>query len=355
MRSSSLLTVAAIAGLASLAGFSCSRPSGDASSGSAASRSEIVQIASAKDLTCARTRAGEVLCWGDDAFSSVTMSASALPAPTRTRPAPVEGVRGAVTIDVASSLGCAIDGAGAVLCWMDGAADRRGPAPPLRATPTGMTDAAGLSLGLAAAASACVIKKDRSVRCMSSDRGKLPRSEATVESVDAAEAFATGDMIRCAVRAGGKLACWGGSAIGLKSQREALAGPPLLEGVKDVSAGSSFACAVGESGTVACFGTDKGRPPSIPAKLVRAGVYHACLVDTGGHVHCWGDDRFGQLGEQGAGGVEGVLDAIDVAVGEWHTCALEKSGRVRCWGRNARGQLGDGGHADRRRAKEVSF
>jgi len=339
-------------GIVSFALLACSRPSGDAG-GSA--RIGIVQIASAKDITCARTQGGDVLCWGDDAFTSITMSASALPAPTRTRPTPVAGVKGAVALDVASSLGCAVDGTGALLCWIDRAADQHGPAPPLQALATGVGDAAGISMGLASMPRVCVRKKDGTVSCLSADRHALPRNEQRVSGVEGVEAFAAGDMVTCAVRGGGNLACWGGSVVGLKGQGEALAGPPLLEGVKDVSAGSAFACAVDRAGKVVCFGSDKGQPPSRPASLVRAGVYHACIVDTGGHVACWGDDRFGQLGKHGPNGVEGVQEVIDVAVGEWHTCALEKSGRVLCWGRNARGQLGDGTSKDRREAKEVSF
>jgi hypothetical protein len=318
-------------------------------------------------MTCARTRDGEVSCWGDNAFTSSTMSASSLPAPTRTRPARVLGVKGAVAVDVAASLGCAVDDGGALHCWTDTTADRTGPAPALQAVPTGVTDAANVSLGLASAPRACVLKRDGTVGCLSVARQALPKGEQREPGLEGVTAFATGDTISCAIRTGDKLSCWG-YALGTQA---AAPGPPLLENVKEVSAGSAFACAIGAAGKVTCFGSIKGTPPVAPAALVRAGVYHACIVDaprtlgpilsnavgdkTGGHVVCWGDDRFGQLGQQGPYGVEGVEGAIDVAVGAWHTCALEKSGRVLCWGRNARGQLGDGTSTDRRVAREIRF
>jgi alpha-tubulin suppressor-like RCC1 family protein len=337
--------------LASLSGIACSRPSSN-DHGSTAS-DPIVQIAAARDLTCARTQKGNVLCWGDDAFTSTFLSANDLPAPTRTRPTAVAGIKDAMDLDVASSLGCAVDRGGAVYCWTDRTGNQRGPAPALVATAIGVTDAVGVSLGVAAMPQACVRKKDGTVTCLFADRQSLPRDEKLVSGLTQVEAVSVGDMVTCAARAGGKLSCWGGSVVHLDPMETAIAAPPLLENAKSLSAGSAFACAIDASGKVSCFGADKGEPPSQPARLVRAGVYHGCIVDTGGQVLCWGDDRFGQLGRMGPDGVEGVHDVVDVAVGEWHTCALEKSGKVLCWGRNARGQLGDGATEDRREAREV--
>ncbi len=309
-----------------------------------------------------------MLCWGDDGLTSTTMEASSLPAPTRTRPTRVLGVKSAVAVAVASSLGCVVDDGGALQCWTDTTADRPGPAPELQAVPIGVTGAANVSLGLGSALRACVLKRDGTVGCLSAARQALPKNEQREPGLQGVTAFAEGNMLACAIRTGDKLSCWGG-VLGTKDA--ALAGPPLLENVKEVSVGSAFACAIGAAGKVTCFGSTKGAPPAAPATLVRAGAHHACIVDaprtlgpilsnavggkTDGHVMCWGDDRFGQLGQQGLYGVEGVEGAIDVAVGEWHTCALEKSGRVLCWGRNARGQLGDGTTTDHRAAKEVRF
>ncbi len=332
--------------------FACSR-SGSEHRGFSNTGDPIVQIAAARDLTCARTRGGNVLCWGDDAFTSTIMSANDLPAPTRTRPTAVAGIKDAVALDVASSTGCAVDRAGSAYCWTDRTGNQRGPAPPLVAAAIGVADAADVSLGVAAMPQVCFRKKDGTVTCLFADRQSLPRDEKPVAGLSGVEAISVGDMLTCTLRGGGKLTCWGGSVVHLEPMDKALAAPPLLEKTKDFSAGSAFACAIDASGAVSCFGSDKGTPPSQPAVLVRAGVYHACIVDTGGHVLCWGDDRFGQLGRTGPDGVEGVYDAVDVAVGEWHTCALEKSGKVLCWGRNARGQLGDGTSEDRREAREV--
>jgi alpha-tubulin suppressor-like RCC1 family protein len=325
-----------------------------------------VQIVSAVDITCARTEDGDILCWGDDAYSSMLMSGDSLPKPTRTKPTPVLGVKHATVIDVGSSLGCAIDESKTLSCWTDRSADQYGPAPLLTATPVdGVRDVTDLSLNLAANADVCARGSDRRVTCLSADHESLPMSAKSRFVVSDVDAYQEGDLVSCAIRNGGDLACWGGTFSGLKQQDEALRGPPLMKNAKGVSAGSAFACAVDAAGKVGCFGADKGMPPAVPAKIVRAGVYHACIVDMNGHVACWGDNRFGQLGlprglEPGGGlpplrawPVAGVDDAVDVAVGNWHTCALEKTGRVKCWGRNTRGQLGDGTNVDRAAAAEI--
>lgn len=340
--------------LAALVPSACSRACSPGTTGQSKSAT-IVQIASAKDTTCARTRSGEVLCWGDDAFTSQTMTQSSLPEPTRTRPTKVLGLKGAVALDVAASTGCAVDSAGALVCFVDRMADRTGSAPPLVARPVEVDDAVEVSMGLAPLSPVCVLGKNRQVRCLSSERESMPRDPKEIPGLEEVESIAQGDTVTCVLRNGGKLWCWGSQFGGFKPLEQALAGPPLLDGVKQVSAGSAFACAVGTGGKITCFGSTKGTPPSEPAVLVRAGVYHACMIDTGQHVRCWGDNRFGQLGELGANAVAGIEDAVDVAVGEWHTCALEKSGRVRCWGRNARGQLGDGTSTDRSTAADVDF
>jgi len=336
----------------------CAKPKPEGNSSPTANPNVVIaQVVAGKDLTCARTNAGDVYCWGDDAFSSSSMSAVSLPPPTRTRPVLVAGLKGATAIDVGSTVGCAVDGAGAVSCWRDRTADQTGPAPALSAQPTGIAEALDVSLGIASVSRACVRKRDQTVACVTIDRGTLDRTPTPVADLEGVEAFSSGDVISCATRKGGKLVCWGAGLFGLKPLEDALAAPPVLEGVTNVAAGSAFACAITNDGTVKCFGSERASPPPLKAKLVRAGVAHACLLDPQNIVHCWGDNRFGQLGSSEADGtVREVRDAVDVAVGEWHTCALEKGGRVKCWGRNERGQVGIGKRStEERTPSDVTF
>lgn len=87
---------------------------------------------------------------------------------------------------------------------------------------------------------------------------------------------------------------------------------------------------------------------------------HACAVLESGRVACWGASRVGQLGDgsrvsgpRGPVLVEGLRDIRQVAAGTHHTCALSEDGRVWCWGYGIDGQLGDGEHGVRARPTAV--
>lgn len=102
--------------------------------------------------------------------------------------------------------------------------------------------------------------------------------------------------------------------------------------------------------------------PDFTKSTISAGQDHACAVRDSGRVACWGGNRFGQLGNgedgidpdtgegifspvpvevRGVGG-DGVLsDVVEIAVGATHTCALQESGQVLCWGNNYYGTVGN--------------
>ncbi len=86
------------------------------------------------------------------------------------------------------------------------------------------------------------------------------------------------------------------------------------------------------------------------AVSVATGWEHSCAVHRNGTVSCWGDNNRGELGDGVVESVAldpvsviGIDDALDADAGHWHTCALHRSGQVSCWGWNADGQLGNGG------------
>jgi hypothetical protein len=85
---------------------------------------------------------------------------------------------------------------------------------------------------------------------------------------------------------------------------------------------------------------DCTRSPSIVSVAVES--THACAVRSTGAVLCWGQDINHQLGtipstNSGKSAmtpmpVNGIDNAVAVAVEMWHTCALLADGTVRCWG-----------------------
>jgi alpha-tubulin suppressor-like RCC1 family protein len=278
--------------------------------------------------------------------------------------ADVARVTTALTSAVSSS--CGLDDKGGVHCWGSNLAGALG---------TGTTDTGfyasplpvkGLSQGVAAVAggdqSFCAVLASGGVRCW----GDLPAgSSAEPVLVDLGTSVARvslGDKFGCALDTLGRARCWGAGSAGqlgngstddrpLPKERVATS-----EALLDVSASSfsAFACGVGTSGRVFCWGDPTGGqlghagkdaavPAPVaglvePAQSVATGSRFACALLRDGGVSCWGVDDAGQLGSGSAGTaaaprrVPSVANATALALGEQHACALLKTGSVMCWG-----------------------
>ena len=92
-----------------------------------------------------------------------------------------------------------------------------------------------------------------------------------------------------------------------------------------------------------------------PITALALGDYHTCALGENGSVQCWGLNDHGQLGlgntlnigstEVPSLAVSTVplgVSATAIAAGQDTTCALLTDGTVRCWGKNNYGQLGLG-------------
>jgi alpha-tubulin suppressor-like RCC1 family protein len=143
----------------------------------------------------------------------------------------------------------------------------------------------------------------------------------------------------------------------------------LQAGVRAISAGGAFTCALLNNFGVRCWGSNahgqlgygSGANLLVPAtsdvsnlpggvSSIGAGVTHTCaiLAATGG-IRCWGEASGGALGTGDftsdlfvppATDAKNISGAEFIAAGEAHTCSLALGG-VRCWGTSAHGQLGD--------------
>jgi alpha-tubulin suppressor-like RCC1 family protein len=325
----------------------------------------VVELALSKDTSCARTRAGHVLCWGDDAFLTFAMSASEVPAPRRLTPTEVVGVQHAVELSIGPDHGCARHADGSVKCWLD-------PTDAFLGAPGGARVL--IAKTIVELGHAEELASSRGQTCARRADGSLPCFDFSTRKADPEKSFpeathlAIGGVHACVLTRRRTVACWGGSGMGQLGGAVPGGEVPDLRDVDELVAGNSYTCAR-TGGAVWCWGSNgmgqAGQPasseviekprqvPGVDSALqVAAGAYHTCARLAGGGVTCWGDDRFGQLG---AGALQGLRDVVEIAVGDFHSCALRSGGTVMCWGRNQRGQLGDGTSTDRRSPVEVRF
>ena len=157
-----------------------------------------------------------------------------------------------------------------------------------------------------------------------------------------------------------------GLAAGLPSGTHAV--PTEVSGVTDaiqISMGDLVTCALRASGGVACWGdnfsgglgagsavTTSGKPLQVwhltGAKEISVGPLSSC-ARTATAVKCWGNGYYGVLGDRQSypsrapvTAVVGLSSPTSVAVGETVACEIAGGGRVWCWGYNAAGEAGNG-------------
>lgn len=133
-----------------------------------------------------------------------------------------------------------------------------------------------------------------------------------------------------------------------------------------LTAGQQFTCALDDSGSTWCWGSnrrgqlglgdtlDRFVPTrlqhSVPFARVVAGASHVCAVDSLAALHCWGDNREYALGDtavrvQARPGTLSIRPVRDLAAGANFTCVIDNRQQTHCWGADQHGQRGDGGGA----------
>lgn len=340
----------------------------------------------AGSLSSCVVKGGEAWCWGSNeggelgANSDADKSSQALRVQT-----PDKALEGVAQLELEGH-GCAVVTGGEVWCWglgrfgQLGRGEREGTRWPVQVDVGG--EAAQVSTG---GEHTCVVMASGAVKCWGANKSGQLGNGTTTDSaepvvvqglLDAAQVScgggAEGRGHCCAVRAGGRVVCWGANGLGqLGNGKEGKdsARPVDVSKLKDaeqVTVGREHSCAVRQGGKISCWGgnvfgglggkghKDRSRPKSVrgldgDAVGVSAGAHHTCALMEKGGVMCWGDNNFGQVGsgseepiQLGAVSVVGIADAVGLASGWDHSCALLKGGAVVCWGDNAYGQLGNG-------------
>jgi GH25 family lysozyme M1 (1,4-beta-N-acetylmuramidase) len=290
---------------------------------------------------------GTVLCWGCATEGQLGVPAESVSGRRRGRacrplPAPPPGAPRLreVAAGWLHTCGVAHDGGG-VVCWGDDSLDQLG-----RASP-------GPGVGAVEG---------------------LPEQPVT--------RISAGGVHTCAVEGDGAVVCWGDGSYGQLGQGELAdsARPVAVQGLggpaTEVDAGAYHSCARLADGSVACWGDNRfgqlgdgtrTRRESAVAvqglagrvRAVEAGSSFTCAVLESGAVQCWGSNEMGELG----GGfleipplsgespppppppvtVKGLPGKVrELRLAGNHACAELEDGPPVCWGANEHGQLGDG-------------
>jgi alpha-tubulin suppressor-like RCC1 family protein len=273
---------------------------------------QVVAISAGSAHTCALTSEGISLCWGDDRYGQrgdgrAVASPSPSPRAVLDGELPLEDVR-----DLASAgdFSCGRNGDGVVWCW-------------------GRND-----VGQLGGAAGEVTPEGCAGPC-SPQPTRVPRLDFRESARDA------GDDVQDA-------------ADGDATEDAAVTEDAGLDaGARDASRDVDVVDVV----DVPRVREDVTAPSMVPRGLA-AGSAFACAPLDDGTVRCWGDDSVGQLGDgrrargpqgpamviatPGAASTNPLQRVVAVSAGVDNACALLSDGSLRCWGSNQSGALGIG-------------
>lgn len=297
--------------------------------------SQVTAIAAGDYHACALTAAGGVKCWGRGTDGQLGNGGLA----DSETPVDVTGLAsGVVALTAGSRHTCAQLATGQVACWGDNGLLQLGVATPA-SSPTPVTIAGSNAVSIAAGAfHTCLVDPNHHVTCWGNGEagqlgnGTKPRSTLGVEVsglTDAVSIAAGGaglDGYTCAIRAQGKVSCWGSNFwgyLGIGTNNADVTTPAELTGLTGVTE-------------------------------LSLGVDATCAVHGAGALSCWGHGDYGKIGKKGWMAPNGyhwlplptampelAMPAIHAAVGQIHSCFITDT-QVRCVGAAGSGQLGDG-------------
>ncbi len=249
---------------------------------------------------CAVRATGSVVCWGHTLQGGGIGNGST----SSSVPVPVTGIATATAVSVGEDTACALLAGGDAACWGwngesalgDGTAVDR----PLPVAVAGLHGALAISTG---GAHSCALRSDHTVVCWGIDwHGMLAYDPITgapsgpmvvVPGLSNVVAIDAGGYFTCALRANGTVSCWGDGAHGEAGDGTTLETsyvPSTVAGITDavaIAVDRYHACALRAGGTVACWGgsdpgQDDGGLPDSALPVAIAGVSGAVAIRAGG-------------------------------------------------------------------------
>lgn len=232
---------------------------------------------------CATTEAGELYCWGTNAWNRLGMK----PPPDKCGPKPdcskkphrVNGIDDAAQVVVSPKFTAVRRKNGEVLAW-------GGQIPFMSFLPEPVE-------GLTKARTIAVV--EYAIYALTEDDRLLgygARGGKPVEELTGVKRIVTGDFHRCALtKKDGLVRCWGFNRRGQlgHGDTEERFDPTVVRGLKDIVS-------------------------------IAAGDQHTCALDKDGNLWCWGSDQYGQLSVSGPRSRCGAVSASD---SQAEPCVLE--------------------------------
>ncbi|MFA5386929.1 MAG: hypothetical protein WC322_00850 [Candidatus Paceibacterota bacterium] len=334
--------------------------------------------------TCALSNSGNAYCWGYYATGRLgSGSLSTQTSPVRvlegnSYPRDTDGtyLTNGKTISTSYVGGCVISGAGNTYCWGDNSNGQLGNGATTTATAPVRTS-----------------------------KGEAAGGSNNLTNLINIKSIVGGFYHTCAVSNVGNPYCWGHNGNGqlgnsftanktspvrvLKGEADATDNDGIyLTNIKSINPGSSYSCAVSNTGNPYCWGlnsdgklgngtttqsltpvrvlkgeaatTDNDGTYLTNIQTINSGFYHTCAVSNSGNAYCWGfNDYDGELGNGTTDPssvptrvIKGEAATTDndgtnltniksIGIGEYHTCAVSNAGNVYCWGYGGDGELGN--------------